>query len=212
MSIRLVIADGHPFILNALENLFHHEQNIEILARCRNGEEALQAVRQHQPDILVLDIRMPQKDGLAVLYEMRLEQLSTRVVILTAELDERETLRALRLGVSGIVLKNAPPQLLVQCIRKVHAGGQWLERHSSGRVLDQLLRREAGVRELARVLTSREREILQLVAGGLSNKAVAKELSLSEGTVKTHLHNIYKKLGIHDRVALLLYIQDKRLI
>ena len=212
MSIRLVIADDHPLILQGLESLLRLEPDIEILACCRTGEETLQAVRQHQPDILVLDIRMPRKDGLEVLHEMHQEHLPTRVVILTAELDEREALRALRLGVSGMVLKDMLPELLVQCIRKVHAGGQWLERRSTGRVLDKLLQREAGARELAGVLTSREREIMQLVASGLPNKAVAKELYISEGTVKIHLHNIYGKLGIDSRVALLRYIQDKGLV
>jgi len=212
MSIRLVIADDHPLILQGLESLLRLEPDIEILACCRTGEETLQAVRQHQPDILVLDIRMPRKDGLEVLHEMHQERLPTRVVILTAELDEREALRALRLGVSGMVLKDMLPELLVQCIRKVHAGGQWLERRSTGRVLDKLLQREAGARELAGVLTSREREIMQLVASGLPNKAVAKELYISEGTVKIHLHNIYGKLGIDSRVALLRYIQDKGLV
>jgi DNA-binding NarL/FixJ family response regulator len=127
-------------------------------------------------------------------------------------LDEHEALKALRLGVGGIVLKEMEPQLLVQCVRKVHAGGQWLERHSTSRVLDRLLQREAGARELAGVLTPREREILRLVAGGLQNKAIAKELFISEGTVKIHLHNIYEKLRLDGRLALLRYAQEKGLV
>ncbi len=212
MSIRLVIADDHPLILNGLENLFHLEPDVEVLACCRDGEETLQAVRRHQPDLLILDIRMPKKDGLAVLQEMREEKLPTRVVVLTGALDENEALRFLRLGVSGVVLKEMAPHLLVQCIRKVHAGGQWLERHSTGRVLDKLLQREAGARELAGVLTPRELEVMRLVVSGLRNEAIAKELYISEGTVKVHVHNIYDKLQLDGRWSLLRYAQDKGLV
>jgi DNA-binding NarL/FixJ family response regulator len=212
MSIRLVIADDHPLILDGLENLFRLESDVEVLARCRTGEETLQAVRQHQPDLLILDIRMPQKDGLAILQEMCEEKLPTRVVILTAELDEKEALRLLRLGVKGIVLKEMAPQMLVQCVRKVHAGGQWLERLSTGHVLDKLLRREAGARELAGILTPRELEVARLITGGLPNKTIAQNLHVSEGTIKVHLHNIYDKLHLDSRLALLRYAQDKGLV
>lgn len=212
MSIRLVIADDHPLILDGLEKLFHREPDIQVVARCRDGEETLQAVRQHKPGLLILDIRMPGKDGLAVLQEMRQEKLLTQVVLLTAELDEHEALKALRLGVSGVVLKEMMPQQLVQCVRKVHAGGQWLEYRSTGRVLDKLLRREAGTRELARVLTPREHEVVRLAASGLHNDAIAKELYISEGTVKIHLHSVYGKLHLDGRLALLLYAQDKGLV
>ena len=211
MSIRLVIADNHPLILDGLENLFRREPDMAVLARCRDGEETLQAVRYHQPDLLLLDIRMPRKDGLEVVQEIGKEKLPTRVVVLTAELGEKEALRLLRCGVKGILLKEMAPQLLVQCIRKVYAGGQWLERESTGRVLDQLLRREAEARELAGVLTSREIEVVCLVARGLPNKAIAKKLHLSEGTVKVHLHHVYDKLELDSRLALLHYAQERGL-
>lgn len=212
MPIRLVVADDHPLILDALENLFHLEPDFQVLARCRDGEETLQAVRQHRPDIVILDIRMPGKDGLAVLRELHQEKLPTQVVLLTAALDEDEVLKAIRLGVCGVVLKEMAPRLLVQCVRKVHGGGHWLERGSMGRALDKLLRREAGARELTGVLTPREHEIVHLVASGLRNKDVAKNLYISEGTVKIHLHNIYDKLHLDGRLALLRYAHDKALV
>jgi DNA-binding NarL/FixJ family response regulator len=211
MSIRLVIADDHPLILDGLENLLRLEPDMKVVARCRDGEETLQAVRHHQPDLLILDIRMPRKDGLKVLQELGKEKLPTRVVVLTAELDGKEALKLLRFGVKGILLKEMAPQLLVQCIRKVHAGGHWLERESTGRVLDQLLRQETESRDLAEVLTSREIEIVRLVARGLPNKAIAKKLYLSEGTVKVHLHNVYDKLELDSRLALLRYAQERGL-
>jgi DNA-binding NarL/FixJ family response regulator len=212
MSIRLVLADDHPLILNGLENLFRTEKEFEVLACCIDGIETLQAVRKHQPDVLILDIRMPKKDGLDVAREIRKEKLPTRVVLLTAELDEGEFLEAIRLGVKGIVLKEMAPQMLLKCIRKVHAGEQWMEMRSAKQALEKMLRQEAGVREVAAVLTPQEMTIVKMIAGGLRNKEIADKLHISEGTVKTHLHNIYEKLNIDSRLALLRYAQEKGLV
>jgi DNA-binding NarL/FixJ family response regulator len=211
MAIRVVLADDHPIILDGLEILFRMERDIQVVARCVNGAEALQAVRLHRPDILILDIRMPGKDGLAVLREMKADGLPTQAVLLTVALDEEDALEALRLGVRGVVLKEMAPQMLVQCVRKVHAGEQWLERRSVGRALEKLLWREAGTREVAGVLTPREIEIVRMVATGLRNKEIADKLSISEGTVKIHLHHIYEKLRLDGRLELALYAQDRGL-
>ena len=156
MPIRLVLADDHPIVLDGLENLFRLEPDFRVVARCVNGEECLAAVRRFQPDVLVLDIRMPGKDGLAVLRELHREKQPVKVVLLAAALEEEEVLEALRLGVRGMLLKELAPQMVVQCVRKVHAGGQWVEKQAFGRALDTLLRREAGEREAAGVLTPRE--------------------------------------------------------
>jgi DNA-binding NarL/FixJ family response regulator len=212
MAIRLVLADDHPIILDGLESLFRMEQDIQVVARCVNGEEALKAVRQHRPDILILDIRMPAKDGLQVLREIQEDNLPTQIILLTVGLDEEETVEALRLGVRGVVLKEMAPQMLVQCVRKVHGGEQWLERRSVGRALEKLLWREAGAREIAGMLTPREIEIVRMVAAGLRNKEIADKLFISEGTVKIHLHHIYEKLQLDGRLELALYAQDKGLV
>jgi len=212
MPIRLVLADDHHFILDGLESLFRLEEDFQVVARCTNGEETLQAVRQHRPDILILDIRMPRKDGLAIAREIQSERLPTRIVLLTAELDEDQLLEAVRLGVQGIVLKEMAPQLLVQCIHKVHNGGQWLERNSTKLALEKMLKRTDGAREMANLLTAREIDLIQMIAKGLRNKEIAGRLFISEGTVKVHLHHIYEKLGIDGRLALLRFAQDKGLV
>jgi DNA-binding NarL/FixJ family response regulator len=212
MPIRLVLADDHPLILNGLENLFRTERDFEVIARCTNGIETMQAVRKHRPDVLILDIRMPGKDGLDVAREVQKEKLPTRIVLLTAVLDEGELLEGIRLGVQGIVLKEMAPKLLVQCIRKVHAGEQWIELRSPKQALEKMLRREAGGRELAAILTPREIDIVRMVATGLRNKEIADKLHISEGTVKVHLHNIYEKLHVDSRLALLRYAQEKGLV
>jgi DNA-binding NarL/FixJ family response regulator len=212
VAIRLVLADDHPIILDGLELLFRSEQDFQVLARCVNGREAIQAVRQHRPDILILDIRMPGMDGISVLRQLQEETLPTRVVVLTVSLDEDELMGLARLGVRGVVLKEMAPQMLVQCVRKVHAGEQWLEKRSFGRALEKMLLREAGMREVADTLTPREIEIVRMVAAGLRNKEIGDRLSISEGTVKIHLHHIYEKLRLEGRLGLALYAQTKGLL
>jgi DNA-binding NarL/FixJ family response regulator len=212
VPVSLVLADDHPIVLDGLERLFGVQEDFVIVARCRDGAETLRAVRQHRPDVLVLDIRMPEPDGLAILRELQGEGLPTRIVLLTAELDEDDVLEAVRLGVRGVVLKEMAPQMLVDCVRKVAAGEQWIERRSLTRALDRMLRREAGLREVTSVLTPREIEIVRLVAEGLRNQAIGERLNISEGTVKVHLHNIYEKLGIDGRVALTHYAREKGLL
>lgn len=211
MAIQLVLADDHPIVLDGLENLFHLEPDFRVVARCVNGEEALTAVRHHRPDVLLLDIRMPRKDGLTVLRELHREKLPTKVVLLAATLDEPEVLEALQLGVRGMVLKELAPEMVVQCVRRVHAGEQWIERQAFGRAMDSLLQRATGEREVASVLTPREIEIVGMVARGLRNKELAERLTITEGTVKIHLHNIYRKLKLENRVELILYAQSKKL-
>jgi DNA-binding NarL/FixJ family response regulator len=212
MPINLVIADDHPLILDAMENLFRLEKDLKVVARCFNGDEALKALRRHQPDILVLDIQMPAKDGLVVLREIRKEKLPTRAVVLTATLDEEGLTEAVRLGVRGLVLKELAPKLLVQCIRKVHAGELWLEKRSVTSALEKMVRCESATREASQVLSPRQMEILRMVATGLGNKEIGKKLFISEGTVKVHLHAIYKKLQLPSRLALSLYARDKGLV
>src|SRR2546430_12916173 len=126
MPITLVIADDHPLILDAMENLFRLEKDLKIIARCLEGDAALKAVRRHKPDILVLDIQMPAKDGLVVLREMRKEKLPTRVVILTATLDEEGLTEAVRHGVRGFLPKEVAPKLLARRQPEGKAGGLWL--------------------------------------------------------------------------------------
>ena len=209
MSIRIVIADDHPIVLRGLEGLLQAERDFKIAAQCNDGEEALAAVRTHRPDLLLLDLRMPIKDGLQVVRELKAEKSATQTVLLVATLTDEELLEASRLGVRGVLLKELAPRLIVQCLRKVHAGEQWIERRSAAHAFATLLRREAGMREVSDLLTSREIQIVRNVTRGLRNKAVAESLHISEGTVKTHLHTIYEKRRVRSRAQLIVYCQDK---
>lgn len=212
MTINLVLCDDHPIVLAGLESLFRMEQDFQVLARCINGEEALAAVRQHNPDILILDLHIPGGDGLEILRGLRREKLTAKAVILAAELEEDEIVEALRLGVRGVVLKEQAPQLLVECIRKVNAGEQWIDKQLSNLALEALLRRETAGRARSSILSPRETEIVRMVAGGLGNRELSERLGVSEGTVKIHLHNIYKKLKVHSRLELVLHAQANKLV
>ena len=212
MAIRLILADDHPLILDGLEQLVRLAGDFEVLERCVNGDEALKAIERHRPDVAVLDIRMPGTDGLAVLAEIHRRRLPTRVVLLTAELSERELLGAIRQGVGGVVFKEMAPRLLVQCLRKVHAGERWIEQRSMLGALETMLRREAGAQEAASELTPREIQLLRMVAQGLRNREISGELSIAESTVKVHLRNVYRKIHVENRVAVRRYAEEKGLI
>jgi two-component system, NarL family, nitrate/nitrite response regulator NarL len=206
MTIRIVIADDHPVVLDGLVRLFSAEREFEVVASARNGDEALRALRKSEPDIIVLDLCMPGKDGIAVLGEMRRDGLRAKVVILTAT-ESEDVLSAIRLGARGVVLKDMALRLLVECVRAVHSGGTWIGKSAASRVIDRMLQRESSVHMIAKNLTRREVEIARMVADGLPSKHVADKLAITEGTTKLHLHHIYSKLNVRGRVALVRYMQ-----
>jgi DNA-binding NarL/FixJ family response regulator len=212
VTIRLILADDHPLILDGLERLFADQEAFEIQARCLNGEDALAAVERMQPDVLLLDLHMPKMDGLSVVQAIKREGLSTRVVILTSDVSEKEALECLRLGVGGIVLKDMPSSQVLQCVRKVAAGDVWVEKRSFSRVMEHLLRREAGAQRIANKLSGRELQVLRLCAQGMSNAEIAKALGLTEGTVKSHLHRAYSKLNLRGRTDLTRFAHENGLV
>lgn len=210
-TIRLVLADDHRIILEGLEQLFGREADFKVVATATNGEDALAAVRTHKPDVLVLDIQMPRGDGLYVLKQIHTEKLPTRVILLTATLDEDGVLDAMQSGVSGLVLKEAAAINLVQTVRRVNRGERALEPSLVNRALDRLAQREEA-RKIVEVLSKRETEIVKMVAIGLRNKEIADKLNIGEGTVKSHLHSIYEKLGVHGRVELTMYAYERGIV
>jgi two-component system nitrate/nitrite response regulator NarL len=208
MTIRLIVADDHPIVLLGLEQLFSLESDCAVVARATNGDEALQAVRQFSPDVLVLDLRMPGKDGLAVLRAMQCEGLATRVVIMSA-MNGDDLFEGIRLGARGVVLKDMATRFLVQCVRTVHAGGKWLDKGVATLAVSRLLEREAGIRATAETLTPRELQVARMIAKGLPSKTIASHLAISEGTAKLHLHHVYEKLHLDGRVSLIRYMQSR---
>src|SRR5438876_4272369 len=184
MAIRLVVADGHPVVLTGVAGILRAIADFNVVATCDNGEAALRAIRRHRPDVALLEIRMSRLSGFDVVREIRREALPTRVVLLTGQIDDEQTLEAMREQVHGVILKDMAPRLLVQCVRKVASGGHWIEWESLWRAADRLARRQASRDEGD--LTPSEQRIIELVAGGRANRQIAEMLHVSEGTVKSH--------------------------
>src|SRR5580698_4351721 len=216
--IRIVVADDHPIFRDGLCKLLALEEDFDVVAQAQDGRQVLDVLQQHEPDILLLDLKMPGLDGLATLQRLQTSKHKTRVIVLTASEDKNEFVQAMKLGTSGIVLKQSATDLLIKSIRKVNAGEIWLDSHTTAAVMRQFATGAdegpaaapgappAAGRERERsLLSQREREIVALVAQGFKNKEMAEKMFISEQTVKNHLHNIFDKLGVSDRLELALY-------
>src|SRR6266566_656725 len=209
-KIRIVVADDHPIFRDGLCRLLALEEDFEVVAQAQDGRQVLDVLQQFEPDILLLDLKMPGLDGLATLQRLQIAKNKTRVIVLTASDDKNEFVQAMKLGTSGIVLKQTATELLIKSIRKVHAGEIWLDSHTTAAVMRQfsspMESAPLGSRDRDRSpLSQREREIVVLVAQGFKNKEMAEKMFISEQTVKNHLHNIFDKLGVSDRLELALY-------
>jgi DNA-binding NarL/FixJ family response regulator len=210
MPIKIILADDHPVVRRGLLQFFADVDDFDVVAECEDGESALEAVRRYEPDVLVVDLRMPVINGMEVLRRLRNERHVPATILLAGNISDDEVMEAMRLGARGVVLKEMAPTLLVQCIRKVAAGGVWLEKEAIGRALGKLL--QTGDGRPRAVLTPRELEIVRMVAQGLGNREVAERLFISEGTVKTHLHTIYEKVGVKGRMHLATYARENGLL
>ena len=217
-KIRIVVADDHPIFRDGLCKLLALEEDFEVVAQASDGREVLDVLQQYEPDILLLDLKMPGLDGLGTLQKLQAARNKTRVIVLTASDDKNEFVQAMKLGTSGIVLKQTATELLIKSIRKVHAGEIWLDSHTTAAVIRQFVANDEPTTTVASQMTAppqrdrersplsqREREIVALVAQGFKNKEMAEKMFISEQTVKNHLHNIFDKLGVSDRLELALY-------
>ena len=211
----MLLAGGEPIFLRGLESVLGDAGDFEVVATCTSVEEAIDRIKNQRPDIVVSDMHAHAYDGLLLLRQIRARKLPVSVVIVSRRLGEREMLEAMTLDVRGVLLNELPPEFVVRCLRKVSMGGYWFEHQSVKGALESVLRREAGRREAQQELTSREIELVSLVAEGLRNKEIGTRLGISEATVKTHLRNIYKKLSRDSRdrrVALRLYAEEHGLV
>ena len=214
--IRIVIADDHPIFRDGLRKLLTLEDDFRVVAEARDGKEVLDVLEEHQPDILLLDLKMPGLDGLTALQKLQNSRTKTKVIVLTASEDKNQFVQAMKFGTCGIVLKQTATELLIKSIRKVHAGEIWLDSHTTAAVMRQFSSpmdtAPLGSRDRDRSpLSQREREIVVLVAQGFKNKEMAEKMFISEQTVKNHLHNIFDKLGVSDRLELALYAIHKNI-
>jgi len=211
VSISVVLVDDHPIVLQGLQHLFARQADILVAACCATVDEGIKAARASRPDVMVLDLRMPDGGGLALLDAINREQLGTRTVVLTAAISDEEVGQALQKGIGGLVLKESAPEQLLECVRRVHAGERWLDPDAVTRATQPAAPPHAAA-ERAAALNGREREVVKMIAAGLRNRDIGERLSISENTVKVHLHNIYEKLGVEGRMELLLLAQELKLV
>jgi two-component system, NarL family, nitrate/nitrite response regulator NarL len=209
MPMNLILVDDHPLMLAGLERLLRAEPDFDILATCGSVEEGWDAVIKYQPDVVVLDLKLGEGDGLTLLSRLGSNGRGRpAVVVLTAAEDENIWLKAAQLGARGVVLKATAPRVLEDCLRAVHRGETWL--HVAGVDLSaRLAQRKAAEAELENVLTPRELEVVRIVAMGADNNEIADRLSISLGTVKIHLHHVYDKLRLSGREALMRLLREK---
>ncbi len=214
MSTRVVIADDQPMVRAGLRSLLEGEGDVEVVAEAPDGELALAAVRRYRPDVVLMDIRMPVLDGLAATRRLVAEDVGTRVLVLTTfDLDEY-VFEALRAGASGFLLKDASAEELVTAVQAIAAGDAVLDTAVTRRVMAAFVGLRRPEPEAARrldALSSREREVLRLLARGRSNAEIARELVVSEATAKTHVSNVLSKLQLRDRVQAVILAYESGL-
>jgi DNA-binding NarL/FixJ family response regulator len=194
-SIRVLVVDDHAVVREGLRAFLDLQDGIDVVGEASDGDEAIAAAEDLRPDVVLMDLVMPRLDGLAAMRALRERVPGARVIVLTSFLDDEKVLPALRAGAAGYLLKNAAPQELARAIRAASAGEVLLDPVVAARLVDALA---GGVEPLDR-LTPREREVLELIGRGFPNKLIARELGLSEKTVKTHVGHVLAKLGVTDR-------------
>lgn len=192
--VRLLIADDHPVVRDGIQGMFAGDPGFEVVGEADDGARAIALTRALEPDVVLMDLRMPGTDGVAAIRELTRLKLPTRVLVLTTYATDGDVGPALEAGATGYLLKDTPPEELVRAVRRAAQGQTVLSPLVAARLVDK-------IREPAVSLSDRELQILRLIADGATNRQVADHLFISQATVKTHVLHIYGKLGVNDRAA-----------
>ena len=207
--IRVLICDDHAVVRQGLATFLEVQDDIEIAGQAANGEDAIEKARALSPDVVLMDLVMPKVDGIEAIRRIRDENADARIIVLTSFSEDAQVFPAIRAGAVGYLMKDVSPQDLARAIRSVHAGESLLHPDIARRLMNEVAHPTHGASEGVGRLTEREIEVLKLIAGGRSNKEIARDLTLSEKTVKTHVSNILGKLGLADRTqAALLAVRE----
>ena len=212
--IRILLADDHTVIRRGLRALLERQSGFAVVAEAADGREAVETAAAVQPDVAVIDIGMPNINGIEAARRITEKRPETAVVILSMHADESYVLRALKSGARGYLLKDSHEEDLIDAIRAVHAGKAFFSPEISKMLAEDYMRqmRQRGVEDSYELLTSREREILQMLGEGKSNKEVATQLNLSLHTVETHRGNVLEKLNLHSTAEMILYAVRKGIV
>jgi DNA-binding NarL/FixJ family response regulator len=209
-AIRVFLADDHPVVRQGLRTFLESRPGIDVVGEAGDGEAAVEEVERLRPDVVLIDLVMPGGGGVAAIRRIRERAPDTRVVVLTSFASDDQVIPAVQAGAAGYLLKDVEPSGLEAAIRLVHDGEALLDPQIAGRVMEQVAHPSPGG-DLAS-LTPREREVLQLLGRGLSNRELADALVVSEKTVKTHVSSILMKLGVHDRTQAALFAVREGLV
>jgi DNA-binding NarL/FixJ family response regulator len=211
-TIRILVADDHPIVRDGLVAILSTQPDLDVVAEAGDGQEVLAQVAQSQPDVVLLDLEMPQLDGVETLRRLRERHPQTRVIIFTAFDTDERILAAVQAGAQGYLLKGAPRQEVFNAIRVVHEGGSLLQPVVASKLLRQMSAPAAGDAGLVDPLTPREQEVLNYLAQGLQNKEIAQKLVISERTVKFHVSSILTKLEAGNRTEAVAVAAQRGLI
>jgi len=206
-QIRIMIVDDHAVIRAGLRMLIEQDSMMKVVAMAGNSAEAFEQLAKEAPDLIILDLVLGEEDGLTLLPALREKNPKTRILILTGVLNPDAHRAAIRKGAMGIVLKEHAADLLLKAIKKVNEGEVWIDRSMMGMVIQEFSKPDQADPEVAKIeeLTSREREVIELVGEGLKNKQIAERLFISETTVTHHLSSVFSKLEVSDRLELIIY-------
>lgn len=205
--INVLIADDHSMLRQGLKQILELENDIVVIAQACNGNEAVQYAEEYKPDVILMDINMPGLNGLQAIAEIKQKMLSSRIIVLTIHEDREYLFKTLQMGAEGYVLKDAEPAVLIEAIRNVNAGQSYIQPNMTMELVKEFNRVTLHDKEkhLDNNLTAREIEVLELIAEGMINKEIARQLYISEKTVKNHVSNIFKKLNVSDRTQAAIY-------
>jgi two-component system, NarL family, nitrate/nitrite response regulator NarL len=212
--IRVFIADAHPIVLEGLKGFLNQQPGLQVVGEACDGLEAVEKIAQTSPDVILLDLKMPRVDGLTILRSVQTRSPGSKVILFTSTENKEDFVEAMKLGCCGILQKDASVSMIEKSIRKVHEGEIWLDSTTTAAVIRSFSAPTNDFsaphvngkvpRERAQ-LSQREREIIILIAQGYKNKEIAEKMFITEQTVKNHLHNVFDKLGVSDRLELALY-------
>ncbi len=206
-KIRIMVADDHALIREGLKQILELEDDMSVVAEAADGNEAIMLARSYRPDVVLMDINMPKMNGLQAIKEIKLEKLPCSVIVLTIHEDREYLFKTLQIGAEGYVLKDAEISVIIEAIRSVVSGKPYIQQNMTGELIREFnkVSMHDKVRYTDSRLTSRETEVLELIAEGLINKEIAGKLCISEKTVKNHVASIFRKLDVSDRTQAAIY-------
>jgi two-component system, NarL family, response regulator LiaR len=210
-KIRVLIADDHPIVRSGLTITINAEEDMELVAEASNGDEAVARIAEHRPDVIIMDLKMPGKDGLQAIKEVTEMTPGARILVLTSFSDDDNVFAAIKAGAVGFLLKDSPPDQLLESIRTLHRGEGALHPSIARKLMYEIKRPPERARTDA-PLTPRELEVLQYIAQGLSNREIADRMSVSIRTVTTHVGSILDKLHLANRTKAALYAVEQGLV